>query len=352
MNANSVKELLSDNNIIDLLLHLGSNYPQKQTNGFMFNSICHNAVGEGKYKLMYYSESKSFYCFSSCGFIGSIFDLVSKVLNYDFLTSFKFVCNFFNIDYSTNFSEYKDLRVDNSFIKKFNKKKEDIVLKIHDEMVLNNFSCLYHETWINDHITRETMIKFNIRYDISCNRIIIPHYNLDNELIGIRCRNLNEAEVNAGKKYMPITINTTLYNYPTHSNLFGLNVNKEAIRKYKKVIIVESEKAVLQLYSYYGQDCIAVACSGSFISLYQIEILKDLGVEVVILALDKEFETIGDEDEIVYRKKIKKSFVDKMSIYFNLQIIWDFKNLINKKDSPTDKGREVFEELLKERLFL
>ena len=352
MDANAVKELLSDNNIIELMLHLGSNYPQKQNNGYMFNSICHNHAGEGKYKLMYYSDSKSFFCFSNCGFIGSVFDLVSKVLDYDFLTSFKYVCSFFNINYSSNFNEYKDVRVDNSFINKFKDKKEEILLKEYDEEVLNNFNHLYHHTWIEDNITRETMIKFGIRYDILNNRIIIPHYNIEKKLIGIRCRNLNEEEVATGRKYMPITINKILYNYPTHANLFGLHINKEAIKKYKRVIIVESEKAVMQLYSFYGTECIAVACSGSFISLYQIQLLKSLGVETVILALDKEFSVIGEEDEINYRKKIKKSFVDKMAVYFNLQIIWDFDGRLDKKDSPTDKGKLIFEELLKDRLFL
>ena len=349
MNANDVKNLLSDQDIINLMVSLGSEYPTKTRDALLFSTICH--AGDSK-KLYYYTESKSFNCYSHCGFIGSIFDVVGKILDLEFSLAFQYVCKFFNINLK-DYREVSDLRTDTSFIRKFAKKKEEqITLKVHDEAVLRHFDELYHHSWIEDYISKETMRVFDIRFDILNNRIIIPHRDIEGNLIGIRCRNLNENEVAAGRKYIPIYIDRTLYNYPTHANLYGIHLTKEAIKRYKTVIIVESEKAVQQLYSYFGEDCIAVACSGSVIHSYQIRMLQELGVETVVIAVDKDFRNIGDKEELLYRNKVKKSIVEKLNPYFNLQLIWDFNNYIGYKDSPTDKGIDVWNKLYAERLLL
>lgn len=350
MNANDVKNLLSEQDITNLLVSLGSEYPTKTRDALIYTTICH--AGDSK-KLYYYTESKSFNCYSHCGFIGSIFDVVGKILDLEFSLAFQYVCKFFNINLS-DYKEVSDNRTDTSFIRKFAKKKKEVInLKVHNEDVLRHFDELYHRSWIDNHISKETMKLFDIKYDILNNRIIIPHRNIKGELIGIRCRNLNEIEIEAGRKYMPIYVDNTLFNYPTHVNLYGIHINKEAIKKYKTVIIVESEKAVLQLYSYFGQDCIAVACSGSVIHQYQIEMLRDeLGVETVIIAVDKDFHNVGDKEELLYRNKVKKSLVEKLNMYFNLQLIWDFNNYIGYKDSPSDFGIDVWNKLYEERLML
>lgn len=349
MNANDVKNLLSEEDIINLLVSLGSEYPAKTRDALIFSTICHS--GDSK-KLYYYIESKTFNCYSHCGFIGSIFDVVSKILDLDFSLSFQYVCKFFNINFAER-REVSDTRTDTSFIKKFTKKKEkEISLKIHDEDVLRHFDDLYHRSWIEDNISVETMKIFDIKYDILNNRIIIPHRDMSGRLIGIRCRNLNEREIEAGRKYIPINVDGTLYNYPTQLNLYGLHITKEAIKKHKTVIIVESEKSVQQLYSYLKDDCTAVAISGSVIHQRQIKLLQELGVETIVIAVDKDFNSIGDKEEILYRAKVKKAIVDKLRPLFNLQLIWDFNNHIEYKESPSDRGIEVWHKLYKERLFL
>ena len=45
---------------------------------------------------------------------------------------------------------------------------------------------------MQENITKNSMDKYNIRYSISQNKIVIPHYDINNELIGIRGRALNE----------------------------------------------------------------------------------------------------------------------------------------------------------------
>lgn len=349
MTAKEIAEVLSEEDITNILFHLGASKVSKVNGVIITNTICH---GGNSHKLYYYPSNKSFHCYTDCGHLGSVFDLVMAVLNIDFTSSYIYVCSFFNIKGDNNSLNSSD-RVDNSFIGKF-KKREEIIynLKYHDKKILDNFDKIYHKSWIDDNISIDTMKVFDIRFDILNNRIIIPHFDFNNNLIGIRCRNLNLDDIENKRKYMPITLGEIMYNYPTHANFFGINIVKESIKKYKKVILVESEKAVMQFYTYYGKDSIAIACSGSSIGFYQIKMLIDLGVETVVLAMDKDFVKIGDKEEIANRRKIKKSFIDKLITYFNVEVVWDFDDVLDLKDSPTDKGLEVWSILYSKRLFI
>lgn len=353
MEAKEIINIMSDEDIINILDILGSAHPKKVSDGLLFQTVCHNEEGMGKFKLHYHSKSKTFYCYTQCGNIGNIFNLVKEVRGCNFKEAYIFVCEILGINSNYNALVYgfKEEATDNSFIKKFMPKpKEENIerLKIRDKGVLKEFWELYHKSWINDHISAETMKKFNIKYDILNNSIIIPHYNKNNQLIGIRARNLSIELIEEGKKYIPIFYNNELYNYPTGLNLFGLNITKHAIKKHKKVIIGESEKFVMQHVTFYGKDSVAVALGGSALSEYQIELLKELGVETVVLALDKEFQTETEARE--YAEKIKRSFINKLYPYFGVEIIWDNRGLLCLKDAPTDKGIEIYEELYKNRL--
>lgn len=349
MSAKDILQKITNEDIIDILIDLGSRPPKMTGNCYIFTTVCHHHNGGGtKYKLYYYINTKSFHCFSECGHMSNIFNVVMHSKQCDFKEAYRYVCSFLNIE--TNILKYgfEEDKVDNSFIDLFKiekEKAENIIIR--DKSVLNRFRELYHHSWIDDHIDTKVMKLFDIRFDVLNNAIIIPHYNIDNELIGIRARYLNEDMVESGRKYMPITIDNVLYNYPTSVNLYGLNINKENIKKYKRVTIGESEKFVMQHRSYY-EDSTAVALSGSSISEYQMRMLLDLGVETVVIALDKEFENKEQEQE--YINKVNKTFVLKLMRYFQVEIIWDRENLLGYKSSPTDAGIEIYERLYKTRI--
>lgn len=351
MNTSQVIEQISDYDIVDILVDLGSDEPSFVRDGMLFNTICHNEAGYGKKKLHYHSETKTFFCYTECHNIGNIFKLVMKVRECSFREAYEYVCLKLNISTTSLKYGFSHEKSDNSFIRKFNKKsiKKDAI-EIRDDKVLNKFwSNLFHKSWIDDNISVEVMKIFGIRYDIYENRIIIPHFDENNNLIGIRCRYLDAKKVEEGKKYMPITVENVLYNYPTSLSLYGLNFNKNNIKKYKKVIIGESEKFVMQHRTYY-EDSVAVAISGSFISQEQIEILKKYEVDEIIIALDKEFE--NEEEEKTYMEKVQYKFVNPLCKYFTISIIWDTENDLDLKDAPTDKGKQIFEKLYKNRFLI
>lgn len=352
MTSEEVLSQITDEDIVNILEDLGSEEPYPVSDGLLFNTICHNHNRIGKKKLHYRFESKTFYCYTECHAIGNIFKLVMKAKDCSYRKAFEYVCSKTGINVTVLKYGFTEEKVDNSFIKKFKQKTNDMQLpEIRDEKVLDYFwSNLFHESWIKDYITIETMKKFNIRYDITGNRIIIPHYNKDNQLIGIRCRNFDQEKLDEGKKYMPITISGVVYKYSTSLNLYGLNINKHAIRKYKKILIGESEKFVMQHVSYYGDESIAVAISGSTLSEYQIKLMRELDVHEVIIALDKEFTNENEAAE--YRAKIQEKFINPLISYFTVSIIWDKHNDLELKMAPTDKGKETFDKLFKERIIL
>ena len=106
----------------------------------------------------------------------------------------------------------------------------------------------------------------------------------------------------------------------------------------------------MQLDSILKDDNIGVALSSSSLSLVQVELLKQLNVEEVIIALDKEFMEYGTEEEKRYAVKVRKGVINKLLPYFNVSVMWDRDGLLGYKDSPTDKGAEVFYNLFRNRI--
>ena len=163
-------------------------------------------------------------------------------------------------------------------------------------------------------------------------------------LVGIRERNLDKRQVEVlGRKYVPhfsFTHRLT-YKHRLSMNAYGIDKNKEAINEYKKCIIFEAEKSVLKMDTIYGNNP-SVAVGGSSISEYQLNLLKTNGCEKVYLAFDR-------EDGEKWKNKLDK--ICQRITNFNLEcfIIEDKNGIyLDLKDSPIDKGKEIFEILLRE----
>lgn len=355
-------ELVTTEDIIQILEYLGSDSYRKDNQGnIYFQSVCHCS---DSHKLYYFSEYKIFKCFTTCGSM-SLYDLIITVKNISFKEAFKYVCDFKGI--STTKINKKGLQKlelhnqDLDFLKihLYKKDKQNIKLPYYDRGILKLFNQYIPLSWSSEGISEEVAKCFDIGVYFTQNKAIIPHYDINGGLVGIRARSFNNWDIENGKKYMPITIQGLTYRYPMNFNLYGLFQNKENIKRYKKVIIFESEKSVLLYGSYYGQENnIALASSGMTISLYQRSLLLSLGVEEIIIAYDKQYQVELLEQETVEKKvwkeyegyvkrliKISNIFID----YCNLSIIFTWDDRLRYKDSPIDNGKKIFEELYKER---
>lgn len=349
MDAQKVVSMLSDRDIFDLLEDLDA-APIQKGDSIEALTVCH--AGH-KHKLTYFKESKTFNCWTNCGFM-SIFDMVAKTLDVEFIDALRYITKKFNLyetDFQVGFTFEKVNDPGRNILERM-KGVEMPTFTNLDKNMLGDFYPFYHQLWINEGISIESMKKFHIRYSIENNQIIIPHYDKNGNLIGIRARNLNKAEVDQGKKYMPIYHNGKVLKHLTGANLYGLSENLEAIKKDKKVVLFESEKSVLQLNTFYPEHSIGVCVSGSSLTQFQLELLKELGVDEVIIGVDKEFENIGDEKEKRYAEKVLKVFKTKLAPYFRVSVLWDLENDMQEKDSPTDNGIKIFEKLFKNRIYI
>lgn len=349
-NLNDLVNSLSDSKIIELVASLGCDEYKDTSDAIIFRTICHNCdANDASMKLYYYKKSKLFHCYTECSCSFNIIELFKK--RYELL----------DIDY--NF--YRDIilkiggeRGRNSLNQNFfipyeslyDNKKNSITVNIPsiNKGLLNVYEFYPTEEWRRDGISDEVMRHYNILYSPNENKIIIPHYDINNNLIGIRSRSLNEEDLLIGK-YMPVKIEGKIYSHPLAFNLYGLNFVKENIKKYKMAIIAESEKASLQYETMFGQENnICVACCGSNISRYQIELLLNSGAERIIIAFDKEGVTWKEKEK--YYNKLYNICKKYRSICL-MGFVYDNKNLLELKDSPFDKGREITQELLKRTIW-
>ena len=233
---------------------------------------------------------------------------------------------------------------------KSKKKSNDVELNILNNDVMNRYYPMANDLWVNEGIDASTQKKFNIRYSIEENAIIVPHYLYDGSLVGVRKRNLNQDEIDAGKKYIPVFQDDKFLKYPVHENLFGLYQNQQSIADSRVIVLFEAEKSVMMMDSFFGGQGYSVALSGSYLSDTQLKMISKMPVNEVIVGLDKEY-SVGDSTEDMRRRMLEKQF-GKLTTRFSVSVLWDKEDLLDEKDSPTDKGKDVFEKLMRERLFL
>lgn len=348
-----IKESLSSNDIIEILTStLGAHTYQEQSDCILFPTICHNIESEqAKLKLYYYKESKIFHCYTECGESFDIYELFKKYykirqIDYDFYYDIVFkIVDQSEITLVNDHYVYKPLR------DKYKKRNRNLTLKEFPPNILNIFPKIYPEEWSFENISDRTMEEFGIRYSPLDNKIIIPHYDINNRLIGIRARALNEYDIENFGKYMPIKIEDQWYSHHLSLNLYGINRNKEAIKNAQRVILVEGEKGTLLYNDYYGKENnIALAVCGSNFNKLQLELLlRNFYLKEIIIAFDKEYVKYPSKESEKYFNHLWQ-ICERYKNYCSFSFIFDTKNYLSYKDSPLDKGKPTFEKLLKERV--
>lgn len=366
-----LQELLNsftEEDIIEIMQELGADRYVVRPEAIIFPTICHNEdAAEASLKLYYYKDSKLFHCYTDCSSNFNLINLIQKVwelkgLNFvqtnkekkkenDFC--FFDIVKFLLAKGQGDFSSKQNGEVYRSDREKLKKKDRLITLPTYPESVLDIFERSYPTEWIEEGISTAALSEYHILYSVRRNKIIIPHYDVNSNLVGIRGRALNKDEVKEFGKYMPVEIEKKWYAHPLGQNLYGLNLVQDNIKKLKKVVIFEGEKSCLKYFDYFGKDNnIAVACCGSSINKAQIDLLmKTCAPLEIVIAFDKEFENGDYKGEDKYFQKLY-SIGQKYNKYANFSIIFDHKGLLGLKDSPVDRGIEVYKQLFKERVIV
>lgn len=360
-NKDELKEQLEVENIYDLIVELGGE-PEYTSFGLISQTICHNLPGEGSRKLYYYENSGLFKCYTDCDDTFDAFELVIKAiaiqkhLNWELYDAMCYIAEFFGFAESARPEDKATGLKDWDILKRYNHKNEYYQnlsireIKEINPIILTKFAYPRISNWEEEGISVEVCRKNLIGYYPGNEQITIPHFDINGKLIGIRGRTLIEDDAERYGKYRPLYINHILYNHPLSINLYHLNKTKDNIKKSGTAIIFESEKSTLLYESIYGANRdISVACCGSSISNYQIELLESLGVKEVVIAFDRQFKEIGDDEFKRLTNKIiniKRKYGNKIKI----TTIFDKEMITPYKSSPIDQGREIFEYLLENRI--
>ena len=365
-NKDEIKNSLSIDQISEYVAELGGE-PHEQNGVLICRTICH---GGQSHKLYYYPNTTLFKCYTDCSETFDIFELTRKVMSreqpkareesdWNLPEAIEKVAQYFH--YAPNVRTSEDLLTsadDFKILEKYDRinnidlNTQEVELKTYDGGFLKNLPRPKIEPWLKEGISQEVMNEAGICYDPKNCGIVIPHFDINGNLIGIRERTLIQEQAEKYGKYMPARIAGKMYSHPLSFNLYNLNHSKDNIRQMRKAFVFEGEKSTLLYRSYFGEENdLSVACCGSSFINYQAWLLINQGAEEIIICMDKQFKESGDDE---FKKLVRnlKQIHKKYGAYTTISYMFDKTGLLGYKDSPIDKGIETFLKLYKERVNL
>ena len=187
--------------------------------------------------------------------------------------------------------------------------------------------------WEAEGISRASLDKFQVYYDSFSNRLVYPIRNIKGQIVNIGGRTLDpDWKAKNLRKY------TYLSGWNGGMNVIpGLFENLDDILKAKEVILFEGIKSVMlaDTYGIKTSGCILT----SHLNPEQMKILARLGCDVVF-ALDKDVDIMKDHN------------IGRLKKYVKVYYIKDFLDITDEKDSPIDKGYDVFKQLYEKKRWL
>lgn len=250
-----------------------------------------------------------------------LFTYISEQRLVDFKDIITVVRSILGIDDFSLFNESRGIF--GGFYEKIRKRNE-YSLRTYDESVLDKYIPLANKRFIKDNISIIAQQFFGIRYDVESQGIVIPIHNQIGELIGAKVRCNYEVQDGEMKYYylIPCQMSQTLYGYSQNYNYLVNNV----------IYIFESEKAVMQCFSYGIRNCVALG-SGS-ISRKQVRMLLELNPKKIIFMHD-----VGYDLENILRNI---NMVKNYSRFSEVELgYWDFfDRLYDNKVSASDLGKK------------
>lgn len=183
--------------------------------------------------------------------------------------------------------------------------------------------------WNDEGISYDAMERFCVRYDPISNRVVFPIRDYNGNIVNISGRTLDEDYKAKGlRKY------TYFKSIGTIDTLYGWSENREEIQKRNQVILFEGAKSVMKALAYGFPNTSAILTS--HLNDSQMMFLIKQAVHIVF-ALDADVDILKDKN------------IKRLSRYTTVEYIKDAHKLLDLKDAPVDKGKEVFEQLFSGR---
>lgn len=314
-------------------------------------TACHNRDPyKGSPKLLFYFDTGMFQCLTQCSCSFDIITLTQKRLKLlskpcSFLDAINFIIETTGIEIDVVKRINAPHVCDWSGLEKFVRfRSTGSTLTPYDKAILDQLNHSIPQQWLDEGISADTMVKYQIGYYDRLNATTIPCFAQDGSLIGIRCRHWNPDEIEAGK-YRPLSLlDGTTFKFPTNQVFYGINWNWGEIERTGVVMVVESEKAVMWLDSLYREQNVALGMYGKNLGLQRRNQLIKLGVNKVIYIPDNDWigKTKSDFDK--WEQDVIK-FGNQFKGYANVEVVWDNLGLLKEKENATDNGIETWNKL-------
>lgn len=246
-------------------------------------------------------------------------------------TAVLWLCEELGINTNNNQSSYKP-KIYQSPFTKFQKYIKEIMESFKtgiDKAViqlqpkLNENILMEYLDWDNtefykDNISYLTQTEFELGIDVFSHRITIPIRDELGRLIGIKGRRVWDIVDENNPKYI------YLKKCRKSEVLYGLDKTLPYIKEKDEVIICESEKGVMQLWTYGVKNSVAIGCHK--ISSIQLDKIIRINVSNIVIAFDKDVSI----NELLEEYK-------KLCNFSNVTCIVDRFNLLEEKESPMDR---------------
>lgn len=272
-------------------------------------------------------------------------DIHTDLINYiiksrdiEFKEVITFIKNLLGIT-NTYYSSDTKTGVFGGFYNKIRKKRNtEHYNETLDENILNRYVESVSLRFIRDDISAATQRFFNVRYDIESQRVVFPIYDWQGNIIGIK-----------GRANWDVNIDEPKYLYLVPCNMLGTIYGYWQNYKHMiddTVVVVESEKSVMQAYEYGYRNIVALGRNS--ISAQQCRLIMSLNPQKVIFANDEGLDL-----------KITKKNIKTLQLFTRMKDTqiqyWDYRKSscvgIGSHDSVTDNGKEVMEYILENEIY-
>lgn len=270
---------------------------------------------------------------------GDIFTLIMHLGNRTFTQSIELCCKVLGLKYNYNEKYTEEQPKRKAFGGFFTniKKENEIIYNCYSEDILNSYINKGSKRFENENIDYYIQTCFKIMFDMNTNRILVPWRDSVGRIVGIMGRYNASAKYCSDRdisKWLPLKD----LSFPKSNFLYGLYENYKYIQEAGVVYVFESEKSVLQSASFGVRNCVAIGSHD--ISQIQRRLLLSLGVDIIICFdndilpnfLLEQCEMLKSKSSLLHRK-----------VGFTITM-----DILNDKESPSDRGLEVFLECVKE----
>lgn len=230
-----------------------------------------------------------------------------------------------------------------------------------------------------DGIPLQQLIDFDVAYYPKRGTIILPHHNINGDIVGLYERSFAPTQEEMRKifgygpkewiedksawaaihcapksKYMPLwkegkyrDKEKPCWSFPNSRNLYGLHKAKEAIRESGKAIIFEGAKSVMLAHAYGYPFAVASHTFGA--SESHLAMLIQAGAKEIILAFDKQYKAPEGKEWDTYEQRTQR-LAGRVRRFVKVSRICDREGaFLGYKDAPIDNGKAAFESLFESR---